>query len=298
MRGQTVVITGASSGFGRGTALRLAEQGANLVLAARRKDLLEQIADEYPNALAVHTDVADGNDVEKLAAAALAKFNRIDIWFNNAGVAALGPFEDIPLEDHERVIRTNLIGAINGSHSAMRQFRRQRHGTLVNMASILGQTPAPYYASYCASKYGIVGLSAALRQEVRARGESDIHVCTILPMAADTTFFEHSANYTGHTLQPFPVTDASEVIDAILATMAAPQDEVVVGLPAQAAGLAEQFLPWLTQAVNGEMVHTLQMENAPPAPDTSGNLHSPVMMGRGVEGNVRSRMADERARRN
>ncbi|HEY4556323.1 MAG TPA: SDR family NAD(P)-dependent oxidoreductase, partial [Lysobacter sp.] len=185
MQGQTVVITGASSGFGRGTALRLAEQGANLVLAARRKDLLEQIADEYPNALAVHVDVADGNDVDKLAAAAIARFNRIDVWFNNAGVAALGVFEDIPREDHERVIRTNLIGAINGSHAAMRQFRRQRSGNLINMASILGQTPAPYYASYCASKYGIVGLSAALRQELRAQGETGIHVSTILPMAAD-----------------------------------------------------------------------------------------------------------------
>lgn len=294
MQGQTIVITGASSGFGRGTALRLAAQGANLVLAARRKDLLESIADEFPNAMAVHTDVANANDVEKLAKAAIARFNRIDVWFNNAGVAALGDFERIPLEDHERVIQTNLIGTLNGSHVALRHFRQQHFGTLINMASILGRTPAPYYASYCASKYGIVGLSAALRQELRAQGENDIHVCTILPMAADTTFFEHAANYTGHALQPYPITDPQEVIEAIVQTIEQPQDEVTVGLPAQAASLAQQFMPWLTEAVNGEMTHLMQMEQAPLAPETAGNLHAPVVTGRGVNGSVRSSMSQGR----
>ena len=296
MQGQTIVITGASSGFGRGTALRLAAQGANLVIAARRKDLLDSIADQFHNVVAVHTDVANASDVQKLAKVAIARFNRIDVWINNAGVAALGTFDEIPLEDHERVLQTNLIGTLNGSHVALQHFRRQRFGTLINMASILGRTPAPYFASYCASKYGIVGLSAALRQELRAHGETGINICTILPMAADTTFFDHAANYTGHTLQPYPITDPEEVIDAIVQAIQTPQDEITVGLSAQAASIAQQFAPWLTQAITGEMTHQMQMEQAPTAPQTSGNLHQPVMSGRGVNGNVRSRLADERAR--
>ena len=135
MPAPTVVITGASSGFGRGVALRLAQQGCNLVLAARRGHLLEQLAAECGrNAIAVHCDVGDPNDVEKLAAAAIAKFNRIDVWINNAGVAALGAFERIPLEDHLRVMQTNLGGAIAGSHVALRHFRQVGAGTLVNVA--------------------------------------------------------------------------------------------------------------------------------------------------------------------
>src|SRR5689334_17208483 len=93
MPARTVVITGASSGFGRGVALSLAQQGCNLILAARRSRLLDQLAEECGNAIAVTCDVGDPNSVEKLGAAAVAKFNRIDVWINNAGVAALGPFE-------------------------------------------------------------------------------------------------------------------------------------------------------------------------------------------------------------
>jgi short-subunit dehydrogenase len=297
MKGQTVVITGASSGFGRGIALRLAGRGANLVLAARRKDLLDELAQECGNAIAVHTDVGNPEDVEKLARAAVARFNRIDVWINNAGVAALGRFDEVPLEDHLQVLQTNLAGTLAGSHVALSRFRRQRFGTLINMASMLGHTPAPYYSSYCASKYGIVGLCASLRQELRAHGENDIHVCAILPMAADTTFYEHAANYTGHTLQPYPITDAEQVIDAVVQTIDVPRDEVNVGLPAQAASLTQQLAPWLTETMTAEVTHRLQMENAPSASATPGNLHAPVMIGRGVTGNVRARLAQERSQR-
>jgi short-subunit dehydrogenase len=298
MQGQTVVITGASSGFGRGIALRCAERGANVVLAARRKDLLDALTEECGrNAMAVHVDVGDPNAVEKLARAATARFNRIDVWINNAGVAALGPFDEIPVEDHLRVIQTNLCGTIAGSHAALSRFRRQGFGTLINMASMLGHTPAPYFASYCASKYGIVGLCGALRQELQAQGHGAIHVCAILPMAADTTFYEHAANYTGHTLQPYPITDPSEVIEAVIGAIDRPRAEINVGLSAQAASLSQQLMPRLTEAVTATVSHQIQMEDAPPAPTTPGNLHSPVVVGRGINGNVRARMSDERTQR-
>lgn len=296
MPAPTVVITGASSGFGRGVALRLAQQGCNLVLAARRGHLLESLAAECGNAIAVHTDVGDPNDVEKLGRTAIARFNRIDVWINNAGVAALGPFEAIPLEDHMRVMQTNLGGAIAGSHVALKHFRTQGAGTLVNIASMLGRTPAPYYASYCATKYGIIGLCDALRQELAAQEQTEIRVCAVLPMAADTPFFDHAANYTGHTLQPFPITDADEVVEAIVGVVNAPQDEVTVGMSATAAVIAERLSQTVTHGMTGAMTQLLQMDQAPVAPVAKGNLHRPSPIGTGVHGSILERLDMERQR--
>ena len=295
MPARTVVITGASSGFGRGVALRLAQQGCNLVLAARRTPLLEQLADECGNAIAVHCDVGDPHDVEKLAAAAIARFNRFDVWINNAGAAALGPYERIPLDEHMRVMRTNLGGAMAGSYVALRHFRQMGDGTLVNVASMLGRTPAPYYASYCATKYGIIGLCDALRQEVAAQGAAGIRICAVLPMAADTPFFDHAANYTGHTLHPFPITDAEEIVDAIVGVVDAPQDEVTVGMSATAAVIAERLSQTVTHGMTGAMQHLLQ-EEAPEAPVEPGNLHRPLAIGTGVHGSILQRLDVERQR--
>ncbi|AXK72080.1 SDR family NAD(P)-dependent oxidoreductase [Lysobacter sp. TY2-98] len=295
MPARTVVITGASSGFGRGVALRLAGQGCNLVLAARRGHLLDQLAKECGNAIAVTCDVGDPNAVEKLAAAAIAKFNRFDVWINNAGVAALGAFERIPLEDHMRVMKTNLGGAMAGSYVALRHFRQAGGGVLINVASMLGRTPAPYYASYCATKYGIVGLCDALRQEVAAANAKDIRICAVLPMAADTPFFDHAANYTGHTLHPFPITDADEIVEAIVGVVNAPQDEVTVGLSATAATIAERLSQTITHGMTGAVQQLLQDE-APEAPQEAGNLHRPIAIGTGVHGSILQRLEVERAR--
>ena len=291
MEGKTIVVTGASSGIGRGVAIALAEQGANVVLAARRGETLKSLAEQCgPHAIAVTTDVADPNDVENLREAALSRFPSIDAWINNAGVAAIGAFDSIPLRDHVRVIQTNLIGAINGSYVALEYFRSRGNGTLINVSSMLGNTPAPYYASYCASKYGIVGLGASLRQELRARGEADIHVCTVMPMAADTTFYDHAANYTGHELAPYPIIAAELDVDAIVAAVSAPRDEINVGLSASMATLSQRFAPALTERITSLATQELQMERAPPAMITEGNLHAPVFIGTGVAGSLRGRM--------
>jgi len=293
MPGRTVVITGASSGFGRGVALRLAAQDWNLVLAARRDEPLEQLAAECGNAVAVTTDVGKPRDVMKLAEVAIATFNRFDVWINNAGVAALGPFERVPVEDHLRVLQTNLGGTIAGSHVALRHFRELGSGTLINIASMLGRTPAPYYASYCASKYGVIGLCDALRQELAAQDARQVRVCAVLPMAADTPFYDHAANYTGHTLQPFPITSAEDVVDAIVRLVDAPQDEITVGLSATAAMIAERLSHTATHGAIGAVAQVLQ-EQAPGAPPASGNLHRPVAIGTGVHGSILQRLDTER----
>ena len=138
LAGKVIVLTGASSGFGKGAALEFARGRAKVVLAARRDDLLDELANECSaeggDALACATDVSVRADVERLCTAALEAFGRIDVWINNAGVGALGRFERVPLELHEQVIATNLYGTLYGSYVAYRQFLAQGTGVLINIA--------------------------------------------------------------------------------------------------------------------------------------------------------------------
>ena len=163
---------------------------------------------------------------------------------NNAGAGAVGRFEDIPLDDHIRVIETDLIGTLYGSYFAMRQFRRQGAGTLINVASVIGKVPSPYFSSYAAAKHGVVGLSAALRQELLEEKIDTIHVCTVLPTTFDTPFFEHAAQYTGHEASPIPPTyDPKEVVDTIFELASDPKDEVTVGTAAKVMNCRASSLP-------------------------------------------------------
>jgi short-subunit dehydrogenase len=296
--GKTFVVTGASSGFGRGVALELASQGANVVLAARRKELLEEVAAEARAAggtpLVVPTDVGKAEDVEKLADAAVARFGRIDVWINNAGVGAIGPFEKIPLEDHSRLIDVNLKGVIYGSHAAMRQFRAQGGGTLVNIGSIDSEVPLAYQASYSASKAGVLSLGRALNEEIRLSGmRATIKVATVMPWAADTPWWPHAANYSGGTPRMAAMDDPQKVVDAIVRISLHPREEMAVGWKAKGSYASHQLLPDLTERISANIAHRWQIETAPPAPPTSGTLHEPMAAGQDVEGGVRERMKRE-----
>jgi short-subunit dehydrogenase len=171
-------------------------------MAARRGNVLEELARECADtggvAYAIPTDVSKRSDVDRLTEAAVSRFGRVDVWINNAGVAALGRFEKVPLDDHAQVISTSLLKTLYGSHLAYRLFLAQGAGILINVASELGQFSAPYYASYVAAKHGVVGLGQALRQEIDQNNVGGVHVCTVMPSAHDTPFFDHVANYSGH----------------------------------------------------------------------------------------------------
>jgi short-subunit dehydrogenase len=285
---KVVVITGASSGFGRGAALKFAEAGASVVVAARRDDLLEGLAAECEarggKALVVPTDVSIPDEVKELCNQALQTFGRIDVWVNNAGVGAIGRFDEVPLDVHLQLINTNLLGTLSGSYFAIKHFREQGAGVLINIASVIGKVPAPYYSSYAASKHGVVGLSAALRQELKEDDMDNIHVCTVMPTSMDTPFFEHEANYTGHQAQPIPPTyDPEKVIDTIFELATDPEDEVSVG----GAGALMTFLHGLMPGVEGMMAketRKVQMEKAPPEEEKSGSVFEPEAEGAEVTG--------------
>ena len=286
LSGKVIVITGASSGFGKGAALEFAAEGAFLVLAARRDELLEELSEQCRaaggRATAVPVDVSIREDVERLAEEAVREHGRVDVWINNAGVGALGPFERIPIEDHEQVIRTNLLGPLYGSYYAYRQFLTQGAGTLINVASELGAHTVPYYSTYTAAKHGVVGLGDALRQEIYLAGRKDIHVCTVMPTAHDTPFFDHAANYTGREVQsPKPLHDPQGVVDTLVRLARDPRDKEIVGADGIVKVLLKKLMPGVEEKVAAKMMDRT-IKDAPPAPESPNALHHPIEAGTGV----------------
>ncbi|WP_197038325.1 SDR family NAD(P)-dependent oxidoreductase [Billgrantia saliphila] len=276
----TYVVTGASSGIGRQVALELARYGANVVLAARRTELLEQVAGEVRStggeALAVTTDVSDPQDVTRLAELAVERFGRIDVWINNAGVTAVGRFRDIPVEDHARLVDVNLKGVIYGSHVALRQFDAQGGGTLVNIGSLLSQVPLANQASYSASKAAILSLGRAINEELRLDGaDDDIRVVTILPWAVDTPIWEHAANYSGRDPRLRPMDEPERVARIIVEASLGSRAEVAVGWKARGVRLVNRAFPGITRWAAAN-VYQSQLNDASAEPVTQGALHEPM----------------------
>lgn len=289
----TVVVAGASSGFGKGVARRLAAEGANLVLGARRTELIEELARECGrNAAAVTMDIGKEEGVKRLYEKAMEKFGRIDVWINMAGVGLIGSFTEIPPADMKRVVETNVLGTMYGSHYALRQFKEQKSGTLINLGSVAAKVPFPYYSSYSATKYAVSGLSSALRLEMELEGYGDIHVCTVHPWATDTPWFDHSGNYSGHEAQMKPMDDPENVIDAIIGLIDNPQESVEVGVKTKGTAISSNLMPETTETLNAKYLNSV-IEDAPPAPHTSGSLHEPMAGGTGVTAGMRERMKEE-----
>jgi short-subunit dehydrogenase len=293
---KVVVIAGASSGFGKGVALELADQGAKLVLAARRTELLDELAAECERrggkAIVVTTDVSEDAQVRRLAQTAVERFGYVDVWINMAGVGALGRFEDVPLADHHRLLDVNLGGVVNGSYYALKQFRQQGAGTLINIASVAGRVPFPYYSSYVASKHAVIGLGAAINQELRLNGEKNIHVATISPFAADTPWFDHAANYSGHKARQIMLDPPQKVIDSIVVATVRPKPETSVGFKAKASVASHRIVQGLTERVVGNVNHKVLIEDAAPTEATAGALYEPIPAGDSVDGGMRKRLAE------
>ena len=171
IEGKVVVITGASSGLGEATARLLSEQGASVVLGARRTDRLKSLADELSwrggKALAVVTDVADRTQVQALVDAAVQAHGRVDVMINNAGLMPQAPLERLTVDDWDRMIDVNLKGVLYGIAAALPQMQRQKSGHIINVSSVAGHRVGPGFAVYAATKHAVRALSEGLRQEVK-----------------------------------------------------------------------------------------------------------------------------------
>ena len=299
VEGATIVIVGASSGFGRGAALELAKRGAKVVVAARRSELLDELVHEVRDAgghaTAVALDVGEPDAVERLAAQAVEEHGRIDVWVNNVGVGALGYFWEIPVEVHARVVDVNLKGLIYGAHAAMKQFLRQDGGTLVNVGSIDSEIPLAMQNTYAASKAAVLSLSRTLNEELRLAGRSDaIHVATIMPWAVDTPWWDHAANYSGHTARMAMMDDPELVVEAIVKACTHPEEEMPVGIKAKAFDASHHLLPDLTERMSATVAKR-ESDKGAEIGDTRGSLFEPMHKGRTMDGGVRERMKREDA---
>jgi short-subunit dehydrogenase len=271
------VISGASSGIGHCAALGFARRGAALTLAAREPEALDAVASECrrlgADAVAVPTDVADGDAVERLAAEAERRSGDIDTWVNAAGVMAYGTFEQLPPDVFERVIATNLTGQVHGSRAALARFRRRRAGVLINMCSVWGRITTPLVTPYVVSKHAVRAFSECLRHELVDTPE--IYVVTILPQAVDTPIFEHSANYFGRRLRPVPpLFEPGEIAEGIVACAETPKREVVYGR----AGRSLEILYALAPRLYCRFAPAMFMRGTfadEPAEITSGNVLRP-----------------------
>ncbi|WP_306209590.1 SDR family oxidoreductase [Actinoplanes sp. RD1] len=250
---QVVVLTGASSGIGRATALAFAAEGARVVCAARTTraldTLVERIRADGGTAIAVPTDVADAAAVQALAKVAEQQYGRVDTWVNNAAVGVWGRVEDITDEEFDRVMRVNFHGQVHGVHAALPALRRGGGGVIVGVASVEGVRAVPLHAPYTASKFALRAFYDCLRMELAQEG-APIAVTTILPASIDTPFFEHARSKLGTMVKPPPPVYAPEVVAASIVYAAAhPRREIPVGGAAVGFFLAQRFSPALTDAL-------------------------------------------------
>ena len=277
---KTVVITGASSGIGKATAVACAQRGYRLVLAARREKALNVTAEACrqhgAEVLVVPTVISSQAAVRELSLKAIETYGSYDVWINDAGVYMDGTFLETPMESYRRVIDVNLFGSIYGMREALTQFKKQGHGVLINVSSVFGMAAAPYVSAYCASKFAIRAISQSLRAEFR---KTPVRICTVLPATIDTPLYRHAANFAGKQVLPVkPVYTPELVARAIVSTLEHPKDEVYVGAASRLVSLCMQLFPKLTLARLARHVESQQFGNAR-VPPSEGNLFAPMEEG-------------------
>lgn len=290
VRNAVVVITGASSGIGRATAHRFARKAARLVLVARRRGLLEQAAEECRRAgaadvLVIAADTSDEGAVNLVAAQAVERFGRIDVWVNNAAVAAWGKLDELPMGDVRRVFEVGVFGYVHGARAVLPVFKRQGSGVLINVGSMASRVSEPYNAPYSMAKHAVRALSMSLRQELILGGFSDIDVVTVMPATIDTPFFQHSANYTGWAAKAMPpVYTPKRVARAIVRNARRPRREVPVGTMARVGVQQQKLMPATTERILATAADRLHLDRSTPAQPNTGILYQPSTHPDGVSG--------------
>ncbi len=189
MNKKLVVITGASSGFGKALALAFNKSGYPLLLIARRIELLEAM--QLENTMCAQVDVTDRESFEKAVRKAEAIYGKTDLMINNAGVMLLGDLATQDMKQWQTMLDVNVMGVMHGMQIVMEDMKARQCGTIINVSSIAGVKAFGNHAAYCASKYGVVGLSEVVRGEL---SPYNVRVMRICPGAVATELLGHTTD--------------------------------------------------------------------------------------------------------
>jgi NAD(P)-dependent dehydrogenase (short-subunit alcohol dehydrogenase family) len=288
---QTVLVTGASSGIGRATAVELAGRGAQLVLVARGRESLEEAAEEIRAAGAAAVvvcpaDVKDEDAVRAAVDAAVARFGRLDAVVHAAQVMAYGTIEEVPREVFEAVVETAVHGTATVARVVLPVFRRQGAGHLLVVNSLLGSVATPLMGSYVAAKWGQLGLVRTLQMEVR--DAPGVEVSAVQPGGVDTPIYFQAASWSGSTGRPPPpVYSPQRVARTVLSTLDRPRRMVQAGLfnPVITAGF--RLFPGVYDFLVGPLLQRMAVANDE-VPPTEGNVFESRPAGNATEGRWRS----------
>jgi 3-oxoacyl-[acyl-carrier protein] reductase len=189
LAGQTALVTGGSKGIGRAICLALAKEGANIIIAARNeseiKETMDKLKEMGSKSLAIQADVCSEEDVRRLISMTIDKCGKLDILINNAGVAYKKRLEETTLEEYEKIIDTNLKGVFLCTKYAIPYIRGSKNGKIINISSVGGLHGLPEFSVYCASKFGVNGITESIASEL----EGEIKVYAVCPGAVDTDMY-------------------------------------------------------------------------------------------------------------
>jgi NAD(P)-dependent dehydrogenase (short-subunit alcohol dehydrogenase family) len=286
---QVVVVMGASSGIGRATALRFAEQGATVVVAARGEPGLRSLVDEIEKAggtaTAVVADVTDPAQVQAVADRAADTYGRLDTWVQMAGVMLVAGFDDTTPEEFARVLQVNLLGQVHGAKAALPQLRREG-GAFISMSSMGAKRGIPLQTAYCSSKHGIDGFLEALRVELQRDGVP-VSVTQIMPGTINTPLFDNARTKMGvKPVAPPPAYPARVVADAIVHAATHPVRDLVVGGSAKTLITVEKAAPRLVDALLRRVGYEIHDTGESKPADAADNLDAPITTNDTVEGTV------------
>lgn len=280
MRDQVIVITGASSGIGRETALMCADAGASVVLTARNEEALSEVAQTITasggRALVVPADVTSPAEVERVGHITMDVLGRIDTWVNNAGVSLYATAEETTPEEAAQIMHTNFLGIVHGVRTALTWMRQQGYGTIINVGSVESQRALPLQAVYSASKHAVRAYTEALRME-QAAAKSGINVTLILPAGINTPLFNHARSRSGLKPMPVPpVYSPTLVARAIISAATNPQRDIYVGGASFMFSLLQRISPHLLDnlMILNRSMFRLQLTDQPD--NGRDNLFTPV----------------------
>lgn len=295
MKPQVIVITGASAGVGRATALQFARRGAWIGLLARGQEGLNAAAREVVlaggKALAIPVDMADAAAVETAASAIEDAFGPIDIWINNAMVTIFAPFKEIEADEFRRVTEVTYLGYVHGTMTAIKRMAPRDHGLIIQVSSALAYRSIPLQSAYCGAKHAIIGFTDSLRSEL-LHDKSKVRITTVELPAVNTPQFDWARNRMSNRPQPVPpIFEPEGAARAVVWATQHERRQVAVGFPTVLAQWAQKMAPALADRYLAATAY--QGQQIPDEPETGGrpdNLFQPVPGDPGTHGRFSERV--------